>query len=80
MYLCKKTHIKSRIYKTDKCSGDFSNAKEFLEAITLSGLVLGRSRIKKATCDPMMNQNSIEMRIPVSSGGKMFILQKLAFY
>ena len=31
----KKTHIKSRIYKTDQCSGDFSYAKEFLEAITL---------------------------------------------
>ena len=29
----KKTHIKSRIYKTDQCSGDFSSAKEFLEPL-----------------------------------------------
>lgn len=35
MYIFKKTHINSRIYKTDQCSGDFSHAKEFLEAITL---------------------------------------------
>lgn len=36
----KKTHIKSRIYKTDQCSGDFSSAKEFLEPLHyLSGLV-----------------------------------------
>lgn len=36
----KKTHMKSRIYKTDQCSGDFSSAKEFLEPLHyLSGLV-----------------------------------------
>ena len=36
----KKTHLKSKIYKTDQCSGDFSSAKEFLEPLhCLSGLV-----------------------------------------
>lgn len=54
MYIFKKTHIKSRIYKTDQCGGDFFHAKEFLEAITLSG----------ATCELMMNQK-FESRTPL---------------
>ena len=35
VYIFKEIHMKSRTYKTDHCSSDFSCAKEFLEAITL---------------------------------------------
>lgn len=54
MYIFKKTHIKSRIYKTDQCSSDLFHAKEFLEAITLSG----------TTCELMMNQK-FDSRTPL---------------
>lgn len=66
MYIFKKTHIKSsRIYKTDQCSGDLFHAKEFLEAITLSG----------TTCELMTNQK-FDSRAPLKLELQSYLVGK----
>lgn len=56
IYLCKKSHRKSKTYKASQSSGGFSHANEFLEAITLSGWVWQSLRAKAASCKLMTNQ------------------------
>lgn len=77
-------HIKNRIYKTNPCSGDFSQAKEFLEVIIwVDWYGEDQEPRKPLVINDELEiwiKNSFEIRIPVFFAVKIFVLQKFVSY